>query len=281
MRRTLEMTVVEGHPAPRSRCTSKCWRTRTSERGRSARRSWSATRRPKKRRRPAWLKRCEPRTRPPRQQPTTVHILTLPPLYAIVDEEAAPWRGTRCPRSGRRCSRRRTAHPAARQARPECAVPADYCLALAEAAHGSGTRRSSSTTASTWRSPPTCEPCTWARTTCRQRWCGGSSDLRASSASRRIRGRRSSGFDDPVDYIAVGPVYGTVTKDTGYEPVGLELVAYAASRATAPIVAIGGITLDTARAVLDAGAASVAVIGDLFRRRLLRRGWPEYLSALR
>lgn len=67
----------------------------------------------------------------------------------------------------------------------------------------------------------------------------------------------------PVDYIAVGPVFGTVTKETGYAAVGLELVALA-SRLGVPVVAIGGITLDRAPRVVDAGATSVAVIGDLF-----------------
>jgi thiamine-phosphate pyrophosphorylase len=68
----------------------------------------------------------------------------------------------------------------------------------------------------------------------------------------------------PVSYIAVGPVFGTQTKDTGYDAVGLDLVRAAARLAAPiPIVAIGGITLDTADAVLAAGASSVAVIGDL------------------
>ena len=73
-----------------------------------------------------------------------------------------------------------------------------------------------------------------------------------------------AGAAQPVDYIAVGPVFGTRTKDTGYEPVGLELVAAAVRRACGrPIVAIGGITVATAPAVMAAGAAGVAVISDL------------------
>ena len=72
-------------------------------------------------------------------------------------------------------------------------------------------------------------------------------------------------------YIAVGPIYGTVTKDTGYSARGLDLVrrAVAAVRQSSgegrPVVAIGGITLDRAPEVLAAGAASVAVISDLLR----------------
>ena len=69
---------------------------------------------------------------------------------------------------------------------------------------------------------------------------------------------------EPVTYIAVGPIYGTRTKDTGYAAVGLDLVRAARRLAPAvPIVAIGGITLETAPSVLDAGATAVAVIGDL------------------
>ncbi len=77
----------------------------------------------------------------------------------------------------------------------------------------------------------------------------------------------------PVTYIAVGPVFGTATKDTGHAPVGLEMVREAARRTSAcglPLVAIGGITLANAASVLEAGAASVAVIGDL-----LSTGNPE------
>jgi len=76
----------------------------------------------------------------------------------------------------------------------------------------------------------------------------------------------------PVDYIAVGPVFPTGTKNTGYAPVGLGLVRRAREAVGAaaagggqprPVVAIGGITLERAPAIIDAGADSVAVISDL------------------
>ena len=89
-----------------------------------------------------------------------------------------------------------------------------------------------------------------------------------------------AGLTQPVDYIAVGPVIGTSTKETGYAAVGLERVERAATmtRAAArdvasaalPVVAIGGITLARVRSVMDAGAAAVAVISDL-----LTTGDPE------
>jgi len=69
---------------------------------------------------------------------------------------------------------------------------------------------------------------------------------------------------EPAAYLAVGPVYGTRTKDTGYTALGLEFVREAARKAGArPVVAIGGIDLDRAGDVIRAGAASVAVISDL------------------
>ena len=69
---------------------------------------------------------------------------------------------------------------------------------------------------------------------------------------------------EPISYLAVGPVFGTLTKDTGYSAVGLELVSAAARLAgSMPVVAIGGVTLDNARSAIDAGALAVAVISDL------------------
>ena len=69
---------------------------------------------------------------------------------------------------------------------------------------------------------------------------------------------------EPITYVAVGPVFGTTSKDTGYEAVGLDLVGAAARLADkTPVVAIGGITVDNAQSVIAAGASAVAVIGDL------------------
>lgn len=70
--------------------------------------------------------------------------------------------------------------------------------------------------------------------------------------------------ESSATYIAVGPIYGTSTKDTGYSARGLELVR-AAARTGKPVVAIGGITLERAPEVIAAGAASVAIISDLLR----------------
>lgn len=71
---------------------------------------------------------------------------------------------------------------------------------------------------------------------------------------------------EPVTYIAIGPVFTTGSKATGYDTLGLEPVRRAAAAArerALPLVAIGGITLETAPAVIQAGATTVAVISDL------------------
>lgn len=89
----------------------------------------------------------------------------------------------------------------------------------------------------------------------------------------------------PVDYIAIGPVFGTSSKDTGYEAVGLELVREARALllnegAQIAIVAIGGITLERARGVIEAGASSVAVISDLLSTGDPAARASQYLRAL-
>lgn len=71
---------------------------------------------------------------------------------------------------------------------------------------------------------------------------------------------------EPVDYVAFGPVFVTGTKVQPDPVVGLDGLAQAAATARAaarPLVAIGGITLATAPAVVRAGADAVAVIGAL------------------
>ena len=62
-----------------------------------------------------------------------------------------------------------------------------------------------------------------------------------------------------ADYIAVGPVFPTPTKE-GRPAVGLELVRYAASRARVPWFAIGGIDATNACEVVAAGASRIAVV---------------------
>ena len=69
----------------------------------------------------------------------------------------------------------------------------------------------------------------------------------------------------PVDYIAIGPVFVTSTKQASEAPVGLEGVRVALTAvAGRPLVAIGGITLENGADVLNAGASAVSVIRDIW-----------------
>jgi len=104
----------------------------------------------------------------------------------------------------------------------------------------------------------------------------GQGDLSPTAARRLLGGAAIVGLSthtirqieaavmEPITYLAIGPVFGSATKDTGYDATGLALVREAVRLAgSLPVVAIGGITLENASSVIDAGAASVAVIGDL------------------
>ncbi len=68
-----------------------------------------------------------------------------------------------------------------------------------------------------------------------------------------------------ADYLAIGPIFATTSKANPDPVVGLETVRRARELTRKPLVAIGGITRENARSVLDAGADSVAVISDLLR----------------
>ncbi|HEX4664708.1 MAG TPA: thiamine phosphate synthase [Terriglobales bacterium] len=65
------------------------------------------------------------------------------------------------------------------------------------------------------------------------------------------------------DYVAIGPVFGTISKENPDPVTGLEGVRLARTRTQKPLVAIGGITLQNCRSVVEAGADSVAVISEL------------------
>jgi len=65
------------------------------------------------------------------------------------------------------------------------------------------------------------------------------------------------------DYIAIGPVFATASKENPDPVVGLEGVKLARSLTSKPLVAIGGITAANARSVIEAGADSLALISAL------------------
>ena len=88
-----------------------------------------------------------------------------------------------------------------------------------------------------------------------ERWVGTS-----THADEQVRLAHAS----CADYVAVGPVFGTTTKLDAEPVIGLEGVRRARALTSKPLVAIGGVTRENARSVIDAGADSVAVIGALF-----------------
>lgn len=87
---------------------------------------------------------------------------------------------------------------------------------------------------------------------------------RMVGVSTHSRAQMEAADKMPVDYIAFGPVFATASKLNPDPVVGLDGVREARSLTSKPLVAIGGITLENARAVLDAGADSVAVISAMF-----------------
>jgi thiamine-phosphate pyrophosphorylase len=82
-----------------------------------------------------------------------------------------------------------------------------------------------------------------------------------------------------ADYIAVGPIFPTSTKENPDPVVGLDLLRAARQLTRKPLVAIGGVTVESAAEVFAAGADSVAVIKDLARAgNGLRERVREYLA---
>lgn len=71
-------------------------------------------------------------------------------------------------------------------------------------------------------------------------------------------------LETSANYIAIGPVFSTTTKENPDPVVGLELVSEARKLVDRPLVAIGGISVERAPAVIAAGADSVAVISALY-----------------
>ena len=88
----------------------------------------------------------------------------------------------------------------------------------------------------------------------------------------------------PVDYIAVGPIFPTSTKESPDPVVGLGGLQEISKVVYKPIVAIGGIRLENVAEVLKAGAHAIAVIHDLLDSADVRartRQWVEVLASPR
>jgi thiamine-phosphate pyrophosphorylase len=96
-------------------------------------------------------------------------------------------------------------------------------------------------------------------------------DVRRIAGSSRVLGfsthneaQLRAAADEPIDYVALGPIFGTASKLNPDPEVGLEELRRLKPSAQVPLVAIGGITRDRAPAVWKAGADSIAVVGDLY-----------------
>jgi thiamine-phosphate pyrophosphorylase len=81
-----------------------------------------------------------------------------------------------------------------------------------------------------------------------------------------------------ADYIAFGPIFTTASKENPELVVGLEGLREARKATCKPLVAIGGITLENARGVIEAGADSVAVIRALVGVPDIRKRAEEFLK---
>jgi thiamine-phosphate pyrophosphorylase len=104
----------------------------------------------------------------------------------------------------------------------------------------------------------------------------GQDDLSPADARKLLPPDRVIGFSthnsaqlvaaeaEPVDYVALGPIFQTASKQNPDPVVGLQELHRLRALTARPLVAIGGITLETAAAVWRGGADSIAVIGDLF-----------------
>ena len=103
------------------------------------------------------------------------------------------------------------------------------------------------------------------------KWVGSSTH----GLDQAIEADRSS-----ADYVALGPIFSTSSKANPDPVVGLEGLRAARQATRKPLVAIGGITLDNAAAVIEAGADSVAVIGALLSAPDISQRAREFLKLL-
>lgn len=89
-------------------------------------------------------------------------------------------------------------------------------------------------------------------------------------------------LETPANYFSIGPVFATRTKQTSLPLIGMEGIRRLRAEAgPAPVlVAIGGMTLETAPAALAAGATLVAIAGALFRQANPAAEFRKWVAAL-
>ena len=100
------------------------------------------------------------------------------------------------------------------------------------------------------------------------------------STHNRVQLRRADA--EPVEYLSLGPIFGTSSKLNSDPVVGVSGLQELRPLTAKPLVAIGGITLQNAREVLDSGANSVAVISGMvpekWDRKLFRQTVGSWLA---
>jgi len=118
----------------------------------------------------------------------------------------------------------------------------------------------------------------------------GQDDLPVESARALVGSGKFIGFSTHVleqvreadlstaDYVAFGPIFPTSSKENPDAVVGLAGLDEARKATRKPLVAIGGVTLENARAVIEAGADSVAVIRGLVGAADIRKRAEEFLK---
>lgn len=79
-------------------------------------------------------------------------------------------------------------------------------------------------------------------------------------ASARTEEKILAAISEGADYIGFGPIYGTSSKADAEEAKGLERLRWMCDIAACPVIAIGGVTVQTAADVIRAGAHGIAVI---------------------
>jgi thiamine-phosphate pyrophosphorylase len=93
-------------------------------------------------------------------------------------------------------------------------------------------------------------------------------------------GQFRSALETSADYVAIGPIFATGSKESPDPVVGVGFVRETRTMTDSPIVAIGGITLERAAEVIDAGADSVAIISDILRAENVGKRARQYSDLL-
>ncbi|HLW76649.1 MAG TPA: thiamine phosphate synthase [Bryobacteraceae bacterium] len=88
-------------------------------------------------------------------------------------------------------------------------------------------------------------------------------------------------MEEPADYVAFGPIFGTGSKANPDPVVGIEGLRRIRALLSKPLVAIGGITRSNAGSVMEAGADAVAVIGDVCAAEDIGARTKEWLDILK